>query len=353
VAELPLYLVSEEARLEVETAPRRIAAEVGGRIVQVQAKLDAEVTAGQLLFELDAEVERQRLAEEVSRRQGLLAEIEALRVSERRESEGLREARAAAEGSVEEAQARRQAAEEAARLAEAEAARLARLHLEGLVAALDLDRARSLAVQRRLESQALARAEIRLQAESRKQEAERQANLARLARELAELSGEAEVAAGATRRLAEEVERRSIRAPVTGHLVEVSQVRPGSVVATGEHLATLLPHTALRVVAGFAPAPALGRLAPGQQAQLRLDAFPWAEYGVIRAVIEGVSGEMRDGKVWVEASFDPASAARIPLRHGLSGALAVEVERLSPAALLMRSIGRGLDSPPPEVAESG
>jgi membrane fusion protein (multidrug efflux system) len=36
----------------------------------------------------------------------------------------------------------------------------------------------------------------------------------------------------------------------------------------------------------------------------------------------------------------PESAPLIPLQHGLPGKLEVEVERISPAALVLRSVGK-------------
>jgi membrane fusion protein (multidrug efflux system) len=53
-----------------------------------------------------------------------------------------------------------------------------------------------------------------------------------------------------------------------------------------------------------------------------------------------VAGEVQDGTVRVELAVGPDAARRIPLQHGLPGSVEVWVERLSPAALLLRQAGR-------------
>jgi len=144
------------------------------------------------------------------------------------------------------------------------------------------------------------------------------------------------------KRLEDEVDRRLIRAPINGRLGEVANVRVGSVVREGEKLAAVVPTGELRIVASFQPADALGRIQPGQPARLRLDGFPWTEYGSISATVTRVGSEVRDGRIRVELAVNPHSASRIPMQHGLPGTVQVQVERISPASLVLRVVGRGL-----------
>jgi hypothetical protein len=58
--------------------------------------------------------------------------------------------------------------------------------------------------------------------------------------------------------------------------------------------------------------------------------------------VVGIASEAIAGTVRAECSIDRDSAPEIPLEHGLTGTLEVEVERLSPAALLVRTVGRAL-----------
>jgi hypothetical protein len=80
----------------------------------------------------------------------------------------------------------------------------------------------------------------------------------------------------------------------------------------------------------------------GQPAQLRLAGFSWTEYGVVEGVVARVGGEVRDGRVRVELDVHAETAPRVPAQHGLAGTLEVEVERASPASLLLRSAGHWL-----------
>jgi membrane fusion protein (multidrug efflux system) len=117
------------------------------------------------------------------------------------------------------------------------------------------------------------------------------------------------------------------------------------VVRQGDTLGVVLPAGALRVVASFLPAVALGRVRTGQPARLRLDGFPWAQYGSLAATVTSVATEARDGAIRVELHLPAATPTAIPLQHGLPGAVEVEVERISPATLVLREVGKHLGVP--------
>ena len=141
-------------------------------------------------------------------------------------------------------------------------------------------------------------------------------------------------------RLEHEIERRHIRAPTAGQLGEAAVLQIGAVVREGDVLGAVLPPGALRVVASFPPPVALGRLHAGQSAQLRLEGFPWTQYGSLAATVTGVAYEVRDGQIRVALALAPDIAFPIPLQHGILGT--VEVERVAPATLVLRSIGKRL-----------
>ncbi len=341
-AELPIYAASEEARLEVERAVYQVAAAAGGRIVEVRAAVGQEVAAGDVLFELDAELERRRLDEETARREALLNEIESLKTVLVTETQGLMDARQAARAAAGEARSRYRAEVAAAELAEEEARRTAQLHDQGLTSEMELRRAEAAARERRAQADALERAVVRDDSERLSGRRDRRVRIDQLARELAELEGSAETSAAAARRLEEEIARRRIHSPAAGRLGEVVKARPGSVVAAGDHLATVIPTAGLKVVAGFPPSDALARVRQGQPAQLRLDGFPWTEFGSLASEVTRVSSEARDGKLWIDGSVAPGSESAIPLQHGMPGTLVVEVERISPAELVLRAAGKAV-----------
>jgi hypothetical protein len=112
----------------------------------------------------------------------------------------------------------------------------------------------------------------------------------------------------------------------------------GQVLQAGEAVATIVPDGGLRIVAAYRPADALGRVRAGQPARLRLDGFPATQFGNIRAVVSSSARELRDGRVRVELELTGLPGG-IPLQHGLPGRVEIEVERLSPAALVLRAAG--------------
>jgi membrane fusion protein (multidrug efflux system) len=121
-------------------------------------------------------------------------------------------------------------------------------------------------------------------------------------------------------------------------------LRVGAAVREGERLAAIVPDGPFRVVAQFAPASAFGRVFAGQPGTVRLEGFPWAEYGSLRARVTRVANEMRDGLVRVELDVIGMPAA-LPISHALPGAVEIEVERVRPAWLVLRMLGAALTRP--------
>jgi len=120
----------------------------------------------------------------------------------------------------------------------------------------------------------------------------------------------------------------------------VLPLRAGAVVAAGQKLASVVPRGAFIVVGEFSPSSVLGRIRPGQLGRMRLDGYPWAQYGTIAARVTRVGSDIRDNLVRVEFEPDPASAARIVLQHGLPGSVEVSVDQTVPALLVLRTAGQ-------------
>jgi membrane fusion protein (multidrug efflux system) len=75
---------------------------------------------------------------------------------------------------------------------------------------------------------------------------------------------------------------------------------------------------------------------------VRLEAFPWAQYGSVSARVVTVAGEPSDGRIRVELALDPGHHPDIRFQHGLAAAVDIEVEQASPADLVLRSVGSHL-----------
>jgi multidrug resistance efflux pump len=345
LARVAVYEVSDRADLQVDRAAHPIEAQFTGRVVSSNLMLDREVKSGDVLVELDADAQELQLKEERVRSSTLAPRISALQSQIQTEEAARQLERQATRVAVEEASARAKEADAGAHLAEEEEKRQDQLFASGVVSEVDLHRARTAAQERRAAADSLRLGVSRLERQQLTQDSERQAHVQELKTQLVQLEGQRATAGAEMERLQGEVSRRSIRAPVDGRLGEVANLRVGSVVREGEKLGAVVPTGNLRIVANFLPPDALGRIRPGQHARMRLEGFPWAQYGSISATVTSLANEVRDGRIRVELMVDANTSSRIPLQHGLPGTVEIKVEETSPATLVLRTAGRLLASP--------
>ncbi len=339
-ARVPVYQLSEAARLEVERI-HPVASPVVGRVVSTSLVLGRDVQKGDVLLEVEAERENLETAEERTRLASVSSELSELERQIRAEQESLAEMRRAAQAAQAEAGQRLAGAEAAARTAQDKVTRSNQLENLGLLSAAEAEAARGDSQGKRSDVAAARVGIDRLKAEQLSAERQKRGVLASLLRERANLEGLRAASASTVVRRETEADRRRIRAPVSGRLGEVNAIQIGAIVREGDRLASIIPQGTVRVVADFS-APSLGRVKPGQTARLRLDGFPWTQYGYVDATVTRVATETRDQRVRVELAVRPATDSRVPLQHGMPGAVEVEVERVAPLALLARSLGQTL-----------
>jgi multidrug resistance efflux pump len=340
---IAVYEVTDHAWLAVDREAHPIASPVEGRVVAVRVGLGQQVREGEVLIELEAEEQRARLDEERAQRAALVGQIAALRQQIAAGGRQLAGQLGASQAAIEEARAKAREAEAAARLAQEESDRQARLLAQGLVSTAAAESARSAAEQRRAAADSLRQTLDRLAFEERSAEGERRGDVDELQRDFAQLAGQAAASEAAIRRLEREVALRTLRAPVSGRVGQLAAVRVGSVVAEGEQLGMVVPGGVLKAIAEFPPASALGRIRQRQRARVVLSGFPSAQYGYLPARVARVASEPRDGTIRVELSLQPDRRSRLPLQHGLPGTVEVEVERVTPAVLVLRTVGKVFD----------
>ena len=340
-ARVPVWEVSASARIESTAAAHRVQSAVPGRIAAMHLTVGTRVRAGDVLVELDAESQRLLLAESTARSRSLTDQIARLDEQASKEGDVLRQLDEAAPKALAESSARLREAvalESLARETEKRVSELVRIHntseLEGLKAATELARAEASADQQRL-------ALDRLPVEQASDHSRQAALIDRLRLERSVMRGDLETTAASLKRLEHEIDMRLVRAPVDGVVAEAGIATVGSIVRDGDVLAAIVPDGELRIVAEFRPQSALGRIRSGQHARLRLAGFPALEYGTIAATVASIASEVRDDLVRVELSVDSTPRVRIPLQHGLPGSLEVEIDRVSPAALILRAAGGG------------
>jgi membrane fusion protein (multidrug efflux system) len=333
-----VYETSATARLEVEHV-HPVAAAVGGRVVASYLWLGREVRHGDVLLEIEAEKESLETVEERTRLATLNIQIAAVASAIAAEEQAIVLTSRAGRAMLAETSGRLAVGEAATRQAEDQHGRIRQLREQGLVAEAELVRAGHEAEGRRAELAASRLGIERQEAQLAAAESEKRERLGTLARERATLEGQKAATEAAVARRELEVEERRVRAPVDGRLAEIAPLQVGAMINQGERLASIVGKGQLRIVAEFLPA-ALGRLRAGQSARLRLDGFPWTQYGHIQATVQRVASETREGHVRIELALDRSATSQVPLEHGLPGAVEVEIERVAPVALLIRTLGR-------------
>jgi multidrug resistance efflux pump len=341
-ARVAVYAATDSARLQVDREPHPVGAPVAGRVMTTSLAPGRSVQAGDVLIELDATSERLTLDVERERMHPMATELQLLRDELQAQEQALHDERRGAEATLAESRSREQQARAAAALAAHEARVHAQLRERGLLSEIELARATSAASARLADVESIEFATARLQRERQAREQERLIQIARLRRELEQMKSAEGQALATSARLTYDVEQRRIRAPIGGTLAEISPLRAGTMVAPGERICTIVPDGMLKVVALFQPSVALGRVRPGQPARVRFDGFPWMQYGSTPARVSNVATELRDGRIRVELTFDAGvltAIPGIPYQHGLTALVDVEIERVSPATLVLRSAG--------------
>jgi multidrug resistance efflux pump len=326
LARVPVYAVSDTARIQASAEIHPVDVLISGRVAAVHLPLGGLVRAGQPLLELDTSDVRLRLDAARAEKSGLQAQIAALEAELVAREQALAETASVGRVSVSEAAALRKESESLAGLAAREQERTEKLHAVGVVPEAEFDRG-----------------------QTRRELAERRAENASLERVLAGLRANLEAAVVNVRRLEEELDRHTVRAPVAGRLGNVRAPQVGSVVQVGQSVAVVAPEGALEIMADFPPSEAVGRIRVGQPARMRVSGFLWTQYGVLTAQVSAISSEVTDGRIRVELALSPDPNSAIPLNHGLTGTVEIELEEISPAVLTLRSAGQLLarESPAP------
>jgi membrane fusion protein (multidrug efflux system) len=345
LARVQVVEVAEAARIEVAQRAYAVQAEVGGRVVASHLSLGRDVRAGDVLVEIDTEALSLSLDEQHARRAAIAGEVAALQGELGAEEDAVAGERLVAGAVGEEARARSRQAQVVAELTERETERSAALRESGLLSEVAAKKTEAEAAERRAAAEATRISVGRFASEYRVTQGERRVRIARLRRNIAELEGQLKLIAVTVKKLEHDIELRRVHAPADGRLGEIADLSVGSVLREGERIGVVVPADQLRVVASFLPAHAVGRIQPGQRARLRLDGFPWTQYGMLAAAVTEVGNEPRDGRIRVELAIREAeSSSLLPLTHGLTGVAEVEIERVSPATLAIRAAG-GLLSP--------
>lgn len=352
LAEVPIVKVSSQARIEPHNAVHRIEPPSAGRVVRSMMKLDEDTKEGDLLIEFDTRAEQLELEQSKATVEGLERELLVIR-----EQIANKRAEASATGQVDEvaikeALEREQELGPRHKLAK-ERAELASKSPTGAISEIEK-------LERRTDVDAIGYAKaaqslaiIRLRREQSVRGQTLTAQILGLKREELRTESQVRELKLAIARLQYQIERKMYRAPASGRLVDVAELGSGAFIADGQRLGTILAEDAeVRVRARF-PKEVVGMIKPGQKAQLKLDGYPWTIYGTVPAKVtrvgtepgQTVTAEAIPGTVRVELDIEKPADARIKLHHGMTATVEVEIARVSPLALMLRSIGEWRTTP--------
>ncbi|HEX8184866.1 MAG TPA: biotin/lipoyl-binding protein, partial [Blastocatellia bacterium] len=229
-ARVSVYEISDSGRIEVETSLYPIASPVNGKVMATYLTVGREVQAGDLLIEFEAQDERLRLDEARAQVATLAPQLGALRDEVAAEEAARKEQLKAAQIAIEQARSQLEEAEASVQLSEDEAGRIARLQANGILSDVDLARAKTEVRKRRAAAEALRLQVDRLQADLRNHDSDSQVRIERLNREIASLEGQVTTAAATSNRLVHDIEKRDLRAPVSGRIGEAVDLQTGSIV---------------------------------------------------------------------------------------------------------------------------
>lgn len=341
-----LYEVSRHARLEASAVARDVSPLAPGRLVVSRLQVGRRVVAGEVLVELDATLERQDLVEAQAALSSLPRRIAAAEA----EAQALQGVLAADLGATEaagrSARAREREAAAGVEYADEKNRRMRSLQASGILSEVEAYRYATDAKRARSTREAVQAEVEKAGYDARLSHNQNLAQLQALRQSIADMEGQLLASQAAEARLRTAIAARQIRAPSGGVIGEAPRLAAGAYVTAGQRLATIVPDGRLTVVAEFPPEGALGRLRVGQTARLRLDGYPWAEYGVVTARVLRVASEPRAGVLRADLAVTSETSRRLPMRHGLAGSAEVAVERVSPAVLVLRAAGQALSSRP-------
>lgn len=332
---IDVYASAPHARLEVKRSTSRVAALVGGRVVHLEVALGDAVHAGDLLLALDrSEVEaelnlvRSELEVHRSREEAIATQLQreqAKRTARLRMERVARERAEIAERKARVIASRRKRQAQTARM----------LAQQQLAPQRDAFDAEDLRVESEVLVQGAALEATHLKAQHDYQERSHQTRMAELQRQLSDVRAAAKVGQATIQTVVAKLPRHEVRAPVDGRIEQIAPAALGDVIAAGDLIATIVPQDDVRIVAHFPAEDAIGRIAPGQAARLRLHGFSWLRFGMLRAVVSRTGREANNGSVRVELLPSSQKASLIPLQHGLTGAVDVRVAVRSPWALVL------------------
>lgn len=88
-----------------------------------------------------------------------------------------------------------------------------------------------------------------------------------------------------------ELKKSVIRAPVDGTILQLNLRNPGQVVRVAELIAQITPSNAPIVIKARVATQDIGKVALGQKSQMRIQAYPYPDYGVLNGKVSAIASD--------------------------------------------------------------
>lgn len=337
--EITTYSVSDQARLEQEQNTVHLSTQRIGRVVAIQASLGDSLKRGDLLIQLDTTAFDLNLDGDSRISQSFMAQLDAIEREQHLLEKKFGEDDKALRDQLKLLRQQYQLQVSSQRIQADVADRYERLLQKQQSSELDY-----LAAKRTYQQMAVAtlaaEAEIHAAEDRRDQIAnESQLALSELTQRRADIQGKLAEVDTRIQQSSLAVDEQQLRAPITGKLASLADIREGEVLVAGQQVATIQAKGSISVQAFFPPALALGHIRIGQSARVKLDGFSWARYGQLDARVERVASAVQRDRILVELSLQGEVPPHLPLLHDLPARVEIATGTKTPYQLLLQRVG--------------
>ncbi|WP_444946121.1 HlyD family secretion protein [Microbulbifer sp. VTAC004] len=344
--DITTYSVSDQARLEQEQNTVHVSTQRTGRVVSIQASLGDILKRGDILVQLDTAAYDLDLDGNNKISQSLAIQLEAIGREQTLLDKKFEKDNKALNGQLKLIRQQHQLQISNQRIQADVADRYERLLKKQQSSELDY-----LAAQRTYQQMAMATLASEAQIEAtvdRSEEiaSEYQLALSELKQRRADIQSKLAEVDTRIQRSNLAVDEQQLRAPISGKLASLADIREGEVLVAGQQIATMQAKGMISVQAFFPPAMALGHIREGQSARVKLDGFSWARYGQLHARVERVASAVHGDRILVELSLQGEVPQQLPLMHDLPARVEVATGIKTPYQLLLQRVGDMLTGEP-------
>ncbi|MBE9031055.1 HlyD family efflux transporter periplasmic adaptor subunit [filamentous cyanobacterium LEGE 11480] len=322
-------------RLEPQGKTIRLDAPVAGTVARVNVKAGQTVKAGEALLALDTKLLQTELQQARDQLEGQLNRLVQLRLMQQQLHLSLRTQRLQYQAQIAEQESERNRAVQQLRYFEKSyaiaqqvlqkdaqrAVKFRRLFQQGIIAGIRADDAERTMLTtnqslKQVQSE-WAQAKVNLQKQrSTAERMRREGEVALLATDrqrkqaqagIAQLQTEVIALRSQIKNLTLRIQQSQLKIPVEGTIFELPQQHAGAVVQPGQMLATIAPKGAPLVLRAQVTTTESGFLKVGLPVKIKLDAYPFQEYGVLPGKIRWISPNSKSPQT-SQSGSEPASS---------------------------------------------